>query len=140
MMWRTALACLVSEALTAAGWMVEIISSQTSENTFGDHIARKTAVTTVAKPSTMPLSLERLALVTSPAWFRIAGFLAFYANGKSRDVNAGLGSLDDAKTPYVKRLESRGYLALRIGPNILSRTSAQEALNLMSTKIKEHVS
>jgi len=138
MMWRTSLATLIARTLSQAGWSVEIISSSTSVGTYGGYDDMVTAITTVAKPSTMPLSIEQLALVTSPAWFRIAGFLARCSNGKKYEPNYSLGRSVNIVAPYVKRLEERGYLTINIANTVLSKASAQQALNEITEKIKEH--
>ena len=137
--WRTAVAHLVGKKLTAAGWAVEVIVSATTYSTYEERPGEKLIVSTVAKPSTVPMSLERLALVTTVDWYRFATFLAYYATDRKLTASRTLGHCDyQTVAPYVTRLQKRGYLALTIPANTFDAHSAQNVLDGLVSQIKEH--
>jgi hypothetical protein len=128
MLWRAAAACRLAQALTSGGWSIEIVVGASCDQMF-DARHRRSHITFTAKPATMPMSIERLALMTSAAWFRYYVFLAMDSNQQKFVTATGRGIPVYVVPPYVKRMEARGYHVLAIPGSAISQHGAQIALN-----------
>lgn len=135
--WRGAALVRLAELLSSAGWATEIVVGMTSTGSFQQNRDRL-GITFVAKPSTMPLSLERVALQTSAAWFRYCTFGAMTSNEQKLDVTWGLGHADPTTIPpYVLRMVDRGYKLLQIPSGTWWKEAAQAAVDQAIKEVQE---
>jgi len=127
--WRSAAIIKIAKLLTASGWTVEIVVGWTVSN-WGQNAPYKLGITFDAKPSTMPLSVERLALQTSAAWMRYCIFEAYTANEKGYYVDSTYGYCDAHRLPpRIMRKYNRGYKLVQIPGSCFSQAHAQMAIN-----------
>ena len=128
MEWRTAAVIKVVEALTAANWALEIVVGATCHGAYRNG-PKRLAITFTAKPSNMPLSIERLALQSSAAWFRYCVFKAMAANAKRFDLTEYYGRASYSERPdYINRMAERGYRIIEVPATAMSAIGAQAAV------------
>jgi hypothetical protein len=127
--WRSAAFAKIVQTLTAASWATEVVVGSTTRETFADSSDRL-GISFTAKPSIMPLSLERLVLQTSAAWLRYCVFEAMTSNDAGLRVDNDYGyPLYSTIPPYVARMFGRGYKIIQIPGSSLSQGGAQDAIN-----------
>jgi hypothetical protein len=129
MEWRSAAIIKIVQTLSAASWATEIVVGSTTRSAFVNSNERL-GITFVAKSSIMPLSIERLVLQTSAAWFRYCNFAAMESNKADLLLHDCYGQADYGSIPpYIARMYSRGYKIIQIPGSSLSQSGAQQAVN-----------
>jgi hypothetical protein len=127
--WRAAASWLIYEKLMGAGYAVEILVSEIVHGPFMRNSDR-IEVTFVAKPFLMPMSVERVAVVCSGAFFRTAGFMALACVSRDNEVSESFGRAKPNDRPLrAKEMAEEGALVLRVPADTLSETAAQAAFN-----------
>lgn len=136
--WRAAAAYRVCEILQRSGFTVEITVGSAFIRPFSNGPQRN-FVTFTAKPSGMPLDLNRLSLQSTLGWMRSYLFAGIIYNDQGYDVTPSFGSADhNAIPPYISESEKSGSIVVAIPSNINNEISAMGAVRRLQIQLTNY--
>ncbi len=140
--WRAATAWVIYEKLIQSGYSVEVVVGNVNNDVFEDSVRHGDSpdyeATFIAKPFTMPLSAEKLALMCSAMFYRTVVFQARIATSQTRRVRSNLGrSLQGLIPAHVRGLEASGALVVQVSSATQNQSLAQQAVNTAMAALAE---
>lgn len=137
-LWRAATAYVVADKLQRLGYSVEVLTGSVTNKLFMHH-THKYALTCLVKASTMPLSIDAVAVFASGAFHRSAIFQTYCRAGDAGwQVSSLLGFPCDELPPRIKACEQAGELVVAIPSVILNEAAAYTALRDIETLVNAH--
>lgn len=132
--WRAAATYRICELFQRNGYTVEITVGATASEVFPKKPGMLCHTSFTAKPSGMPLNLNRLAIQATMAWHRVFNFHARCCNDKGYQVSSGFGWTRQMPSPH---LEGMPGVLITIPANTLSRDMAMGVVRLAQKTLEE---